>query len=205
VLVSPVVNMRHLTVSAALIAFGAILSSGARAEDKPTNAKIEEMRKRLEEARKLMLKKQQELLGKAGASSGGAGGKKADAAKGGSGGSGGKKTEVAKGGSGGSGGKSVVASPKAAEVLAELDKTRVERRKATVLRIRERWGALIDTEAARSELRQHAERVARLSRIRSLAEEKKKLTLLEAVDVLFTKEELRHGNAMNALRTGGKP
>ena len=201
-LVSPVVNMRHLTVSAALIAFAAILSPGARAEDKPPNAKIEEMRKRLEEARKAMLKRQQELLGKAGASSGGAGGKKADSAKAGSGGSGGKKTEVAKGGSGG---KSVVASPKAAEVLLALDKTRDERRKATVLRIRERWGALIETEAARSELRQHAERVARLSRIRSLAEEKKNLTTIEAVDVLFTKEELRHGNAMNALRTGGKP
>jgi hypothetical protein len=202
-LVSPVVNMRHLTVSAALIAFAAILSPGARAEDKAPNAKIEEMRKRLEEARKLMLKKQQELLGKAGASSGGAGGKKADAAKAGSGG---KKAEVAKGGSGGGGGgKSVVASPKAAEVLAELDKTRAERRKAAVLRIRERWGALIDNEAARSELRQHAERVARLSRIRSLAEEKRKLAMLETVDILLTKEELRHGNAMNALRTGGKP
>jgi hypothetical protein len=201
-LVSPVVNMRHLTVSAALIALSAILSPGARAEDKPPNAKIEEMRKRLEEARKAMLKKQQELLGKAGASSGGAGGKKADAAKAGSGGSGGKKTDVAKGGSGG---RNVVASPKAAEVLAELDKTRTERRKATVQRIRERWGVLLDTEAARSELRQHAERVARLSRIRSLAEEKKKLTTLEAVDVLITKEELRHGNAMNALRTGAKP
>jgi hypothetical protein len=203
-LVSPVVNMRHLPVSAALIAFAAILSPGARAEDKPPNAKIEEMRKRLEEARKLMLKKQQELLGKAGASSGGAGGKKADAAKAGGGG---KKAEVAKGGSGGGGGggKSVVASPKAAEALAELDKTRAERRKATVLRIRERWGALIDTEAARSELRQHAERVARLSRIRSLAEEKRKLATLETVDILLTKEELRHGNAMNALRTGGKP
>jgi hypothetical protein len=202
VLVSPVVNMRHLPVSAALIAFAAILSPGARAEDKPPNAKIEEMRKRLEEARKLMLKKQQELLGKAGASSGGAGGKKADAAKAGGGG---KKAEVAKAGSGGGGGKSVVASPKAAEALAELDKTRAERRKATVLRIRERWGALIDTEAARSELRQHAERVARLSRIRSLAEEKRKLATLETVDILLTKEELRHGNAMNALRTGGKP
>jgi hypothetical protein len=201
-LVSPVVNMRHLPVSAALIAFAAILSPGARAEDKPPNAKIEEMRKRLEEARKLMLKKQQELLGKAGASSGGAGGKKADAAKAGAGG---KKAEVAKGGSGGGGGKSVVASPKAAEALVELDKTRTERRKATVLRIRERWGALIDTEAARSELRQHAERVARLSRIRSLAEEKRKLATLETVDILLTKEELRHGNAMNALRTGGKP
>jgi hypothetical protein len=201
-LVSPVVNMRHLPVSAALIAFAAILSPGARAEDKPPNAKIEEMRKRLEEARKLMLKKQQELLGKAGASSGGAGGKKADAAKAGAGG---KKAEVAKGGSGGGGGKSVVASPKAAEALVELDKTRTERRKATVLRIRERWGALIDTEAARSELRQHAERVARLSRIRSLAEEKRKLATLETVDILLTKEELRHGNAMNALRAGGKP
>jgi hypothetical protein len=199
--------MRQLTVSAALIAFIAIVAPGAgAAEDKPASPKMEEMRKRLEEARKLLLKKQQELQGKAGASSGGAGGKKADTAKGGSG-TGGKKD--AKGGSGGTGGASAkveVTTQKAADVLNELDKTRTERRKASIVRIRERWGALLENEAARAELRQHAERVARLSRVRALAQEKKKLAAIETVDGLITKEELRHGNAMNALRTaGGKP
>jgi hypothetical protein len=65
---------------------------------------------------------------------------------------------------------------------------------------------LVDSEAARQELKTHAERVARLARIRSLAEDKKKLSMIESVDGLVTKEELRHGSAMNALRaSGGKP
>jgi hypothetical protein len=90
--------------------------------------------------------------------------------------------------------------------LAELDKTREERRKASIERVRTRWGALLESEAARTELKQHAERLARLSRIRALAEEKKKLSTIETVDGLVTKEELRHGNAMNALRaSGAKP
>ena len=88
----------------------------------------------------------------------------------------------------------------------DLDRTRDERRKATVTRLRERWGSLVDSEAARQELKTHAERVARLARIRSLAEDKKKLSMIESVDGLVTKEELRHGTAMNALRaSGGKP
>lgn len=198
-------HMRHLTATAALVVLAAIVSPGARAQDKPPAAKLDEMRKRLEAAREALLKKQQELQGRGGAG-GGSGGKKATGgtAVTGAGGSGGRAEK--KDAKGGSGGKPSVATTKAADALAELDRTREERRRATVARLRERWGPLLDNTAAQDELRQHAERVARLARIRMLAEEKKNLALLERVDTLVTREELRHGKAMNALRgTGGTP
>ncbi len=161
------------------------------------------MRKKLEEARKLLLKKKQEMEGKAGASSTASTGGKTST--GGSGGAGGKPKAEPKGGTTATTTTTTTTS-KAAETLAELDRTRDERRKATVTRLRERWGSLVDSEAARQELKTHAERVARLARIRTLAEDKKKLSMIEAVDGLVTKEELRHGTAMNALRaSGGKP
>lgn len=191
--------MRYLTASATLIALTASLSTGAQAQDKPVNQQIEDMRKRLEEAGQLLLKKQQEMQGRAGASAGGAAGKSKDTAKGGAGGEAGKKS--AKGGGGGTATKRELDAPKAPDQLAELDKTRDLRRQATVARIRERWGSLVENSEARAELGLHAERLARLSRIRSLAEEAKKLALIESVDALLTKEELRHGRVMNALRT----
>jgi hypothetical protein len=195
--------MRHFFATAAFLALSAFALPDARAGDAPPpNAKLEEMRKKLEEARKLLLKKKQEMEGKAGASSTatGTGGK----TSGGSGGTGGKPKAEAKGGGGTT--ATTTTTSKAAQTLADLDRTRDERRKATVTRLRERWGSLVDSEAARQELKTHAERVARLARIRSLAEDKKKLSMIESVDGLVTKEELRHGTAMNALRaSGGKP
>ncbi len=194
--------MRHFFATAAFLGLSALALPDARAGDAPpANAKLEEMRKKLEEARKLLLKKKQEMEGKAGASSTASTGGKTST--GGSGGAGGKKAEP-KGGGGTT--ATTTTTSKAAETLAELDRTRDARRKATVTRLRERWGSLVESEAARQELKTHAERVARLSRIRALAEDKKKLSMIEAVDGLVTKEELRHGTAMNALRaSGGKP
>ncbi len=194
--------MRHFFATAAFLGLSALALPDARAGDAPpANAKLEEMRKKLEEARKLLLKKKQEMEGKAGASSTASTGGKTST--GGSGGAGGTKAEP-KGGGGTT--PTTTTTSKAAETLAELDRTRDARRKATVTRLRERWGSLVDSEAARQELKTHAERVARLSRIRALAEDKKKLSMIEAVDGLVTKEELRHGTVMNALRaSGGKP
>lgn len=196
-------SMRQFSVSAALIAFTAFVSPGAFGADAP-NPKIEEMKKRLEAAREALLKKKQELDAKAGAAgtTTGTGGK---SNAGGSGGAGGKAADK-KGGAGGKAEeKTTVETRKATDIQAELDRTRVERRKSTVERLRTRWGVLLDDARARDELKRHAERLARLARIRALAEEKKKLTLIENVDALRTKEELRHGNAMNALRSGGTP
>jgi hypothetical protein len=199
--------MRHFSVSAALIAFTAFVSPGAFAGDAP-NPKIEEMKKRLEAAREALLKKKQELEGKGGASATGAGGKSSGGKSSGGGGTGGKAVDKNKGGSGGKAeATTTVETRKASEIQAELDRTRDERRKTTIDRLRTRWGVLLDDATAREELKRHAERQARLARIRALAEEKKKLALIENVDALVTKEELRHGNAMNALRSGagGKP
>jgi hypothetical protein len=195
--------MRHFFATAAFLALSAFALPDARAGDAPPpNAKLDEMRKKLEEARKLLLKKKQEMEGKAGASSTASTGGKTSTA--GSGGAGGKPKVEPKGGGGTT--ATTTTTSKAAEALAELDRTRDVRRMATVMRLRERWGSLLDSEAARQELKTHAERVARLSRIRALAEDKKKLSMIEAVDGLVTKEELRHGSAMNALRaSGGKP
>jgi hypothetical protein len=198
--------MRHFSVSAALIAFTAFASPGAFAADAP-NPKIEEMKKRLEAAREALLKKKQELEGKAGAAATGTGGKSSTGGTS-SGGTAGKAADKTKGGAAGKAEeKTTVLTRKASEIQAELDRTRDERRKATIERLRTRWGVLLDDAIAREELKKHAERVARLARIRALAEEKKKLSLIENVDALVTQEELRHGNAMNALRSGagGKP
>ena len=196
--------MRHFFATAAFLALSAFALPDARAGDAPpANAKLEEMRKKLEEARKLLLKKKQEMEGKAGASSTTSTGGKSST--GGGGGAGGKPKTEPKGGGGGTT-ATTTTTTKAAETLAELDRTRDERRRATITRLRERWGSLLDNEAARGELKLHAERVARLARIRSLAVDKKKLSMIESVDGLVTKEELRHGSAMNALRaSGGKP
>ena len=63
-------------------------------------------------------------------------------------------------------------------------------------------------DAAKAELRQHAQRLAYLQRIRQLAEGKNDAKLVESVDKLITAEERRNADAMNALRTsaaGGKP
>jgi hypothetical protein len=84
--------------------------------------------------------------------------------------------------------------------LIKLRSTRDERRKASIEKLRARWGELAGSPSAKSELERHAKFVANLQRIRTLAEEKKKLKLHEKIDTLLTKEELRHSTQMNKLR-----
>ena len=57
-------------------------------------------------------------------------------------------------------------------------------------------------ENAKAELKTHAQRVARLQRIRALAEKAKNQKLIVSIDEIMTTEEIRHGNAMNTIRTG---
>jgi hypothetical protein len=71
-----------------------------------------------------------------------------------------------------------------------------------VSKLKDRWGDLTRDERGRAELKLHARRSAYLQRIRALAEKNNDAKLVESVDKLITKEELRDGNAMNALRTG---
>jgi hypothetical protein len=86
--------------------------------------------------------------------------------------------------------------------LIAMRSTRDERRKATIAKLRTRWGALAENGNAKNELERHARFVANLQRIRALAEEKKKVKLIEKVDELLTKEDLRHSSNMNKLRDG---
>jgi hypothetical protein len=86
--------------------------------------------------------------------------------------------------------------------LIQLRSTRDDRRKASIEKLRARWGVLTENDEAKRELERHARFVANLQRIRTIAEEKKKVKLIEKVDTLLTKEELRHASKMNKLREG---
>jgi hypothetical protein len=113
-------------------------------------------------------------------------------------------------GTGGSGGTGGAASTKVVEKDAPLPasdiealrKDRPERRKASVERLRRRWGALLADEKGAAELKAHSRRVALLQRARVVAESKKDKKSVELADELLTAEDDRHSTAMNALREG---
>jgi hypothetical protein len=94
-----------------------------------------------------------------------------------------------------------VAAP-APTTVDKLRSTRPDRRHAEVERLQQRWGDLLSDDRAKAELKLHAQRVAYLQRIRSLAEKSNDPKLLESVDQLITQEERRDADAMNALRSG---
>jgi hypothetical protein len=90
--------------------------------------------------------------------------------------------------------------------LEALKKSRIERRHTEVVDLQQRWGtALLSDARASAELKQHAQRIAYLQRIRALAVKASDAALVKDVDLLITKEELRNANAMNALRSGALP
>jgi hypothetical protein len=78
-------------------------------------------------------------------------------------------------------------------------KTFAERRDAEQDRIRIRWGALVDRPSVQEELRLHAMRIARLTRIQELAEVEGKDAVearaLKAID----RENARHDKRMQEL------
>jgi TolA-binding protein len=84
---------------------------------------------------------------------------------------------------------------------------RQERRQARREELRKRWGDLVQRPEARAELRVHARRMARLHRIRALAQQAGKTEVVERADKLIAKERERHQRAMDHIRTkqGGKP
>jgi hypothetical protein len=103
---------------------------------------------------------------------------------------------------------SVAPTPPGALVLdlAALKQTRPQRRTAEVRALQARWGdELLRDSRAAEELKRHAQRTAYLQRIRALASKANDSKTVEAVDVLITKEDLRNGSAMNALRSGALP
>ena len=62
---------------------------------------------------------------------------------------------------------------------------------AVVERLQQRWGDLLSDDRAKAELKLHAQRVAYLQRIRSLAEKSNDPKLLESVDQLITLADSR--------------
>jgi hypothetical protein len=103
---------------------------------------------------------------------------------------------------------SVAPSATALPLALDLDalrKSRPDRRRLDVQRLKNRWGELTSDERAKSELELHARRSAYLQRIRALAERANDTKLVESVDKLITKEERRDADAMNAIRTGVAP
>ena len=93
-------------------------------------------------------------------------------------------------------------TPLPAGNIETLRKDRTDRRKATVERLRRRWGSVLVNATGAADLKLHARRVAFLQRIRAVAEAKKDKKTVEAVDELLTAEDDRHSKAMNGLREG---
>jgi hypothetical protein len=89
--------------------------------------------------------------------------------------------------------------------LEALKKSRPDRRHAEILDLQQRWGNLLSDPRATAELKQHAQRIAYLQRIRALAVKANDAKLVKDVDLLLTKEELRDANVMNGLRSGALP
>jgi hypothetical protein len=86
-------------------------------------------------------------------------------------------------------------------------KTFAERRDAEQDRIRIRWGSLVDRPAVQDELRLHAMRIARLTRIQELAEVEGKTPVEARALKALDRENARHDKRMQeiALTPAGVP
>ncbi len=80
---------------------------------------------------------------------------------------------------------------------------REERRKDLRDEARKKWGDLVDRPAVREELRDSARRMARLERVRFLAEASGKKDLLDRATKALEKERARHDTKMAQLKTEG--
>lgn len=84
---------------------------------------------------------------------------------------------------------------------AELQRTRAERRRERLAKIRERWQrAFLRDPETRAELSLHAERLARLERMRRLAERDDRGKLVIRIEILIDRENDRHERRMDALK-----
>ena len=91
------------------------------------------------------------------------------------------------------------AKPANAEVLEERKRLRQERRQARRAWLRQRWGKSLRGGDAQSELSAHAQRVAKLERIRVLAVKAKKTKVVARVDRLLAREQQRHETRMQEI------
>ncbi len=83
----------------------------------------------------------------------------------------------------------------------ELAQTREERRHKRIQEIRARWqNAFLSSEQAQAEIALHAERMARLDRMRRLAEANDSGKLVVRIDIAIERENSRHDNRMETLK-----
>jgi hypothetical protein len=98
------------------------------------------------------------------------------------------------------------ARPEEKSARERLKRPKEDRRREHRDRIRQKWGdEVVRTPALRNELRVHAWRLARLTRVRALAEGENKTELIARVDSLLAKEEARHERRMAELGAKAVP
>jgi hypothetical protein len=202
--------MKGTSLGTLLVLAAGLLPVTAPAQDSEFQKRVEELRKKREEKRKEREKENAArggAPGQAGSPTAQAAGKTqaqggaAPKAQGGAGG----KAQAGGAGKGGAGGTAGIGGTGGGNGIEGLRTTRPERRRATLERLRERWGPLLGDVRAREELRVHAERLAQLERIRALAEQKRKPKIIEQLDAVLTQEELRHSKTMNSFRESATP
>jgi hypothetical protein len=89
--------------------------------------------------------------------------------------------------------------------MERLKRSRDERRGEDQDQIQKKWGGeQVRTPAIRNELRVHAWRLARLTRVQSLAEMDNKADVVDRVDGLLAKENARHERRMAELGAKAK-
>lgn len=86
---------------------------------------------------------------------------------------------------------------------ADWVEKRQERREARRAELKKLWGDLVDKPVVRAELRIHAQRLARLHRVRFLAEANGNKAALERADKAIARENERHQKRMDALKAKG--
>ncbi len=79
-----------------------------------------------------------------------------------------------------------------------------ERRRAARREFIRKWGRIYKRPAVRAELRTHAYRVARLRRLRVLAQEADRQDQVQRADKLLAQEQARHHARLKALRGARK-
>jgi hypothetical protein len=89
------------------------------------------------------------------------------------------------------------------EAWQKLRETRKERRQERREAIKQKWGDLHKHPAVKAELKVHAWRMARLKRIRAVADAEGKKDTVARVDKLIEKEKARHQKHMETLKSKG--
>lgn len=78
---------------------------------------------------------------------------------------------------------------------------RKDRRQEAVAKVKERWANVLESAAAREELRIHANRTARLERMKDLADASGDEEAKAKVDKLIADENARHEARMTAIKS----